>query len=287
MITHADKTQENKSQTVSNALPQKRSGSVSTITFVDNRSEAAIQRKLQEIANNRPKFNRSPELKKATYHAQTPIIQRVVSFNDLVTAVQTNNEALFKTKFRAMDDGKDELISCEATFAKARQYYLAGNNAAMLDIIKTSHGIRLDTGYVAHHVKTAGAGKKTCMGFHPTGQNDNLLKGPKNLKGNRKWVGHTSWNKRRAKKVTSEKNKQAMIDRAIEETLNRFSQPPFANNTAVAINDIKRKKDWHKKRELLKKRHSQYNPSKTQKKDAPWTPGAIKNGGVSPSRPEN
>ncbi|ERM80239.1 hypothetical protein P872_14195 [Rhodonellum psychrophilum GCM71 = DSM 17998] len=54
MNTHADKTQENKSQSVANAVSQKRNSGKSTFQFEDNRPEAVVQRKLQEMANNSP-----------------------------------------------------------------------------------------------------------------------------------------------------------------------------------------------------------------------------------------
>ena len=52
MNTHADETQENKSQTVTAEASQMQSGGESTFQFVDNRPEAVAQRKLQEMANN-------------------------------------------------------------------------------------------------------------------------------------------------------------------------------------------------------------------------------------------
>jgi hypothetical protein len=55
MNTHADETQENKSQSVSAASPQMQSGGKSTFQFVDSRPEAVSQRKLQEMTNNSPK----------------------------------------------------------------------------------------------------------------------------------------------------------------------------------------------------------------------------------------
>jgi|GEM_PF-6533024 len=55
MNTHADKTLENKRQTVANSVSQKRGGGKSTFQFVDNRPEVVAQRKLQEIMNNSPK----------------------------------------------------------------------------------------------------------------------------------------------------------------------------------------------------------------------------------------
>ncbi|SDU58396.1 eCIS core domain-containing protein [Desulfobacula phenolica] len=54
MNTHADQTQENKSQAVSAVNSQMQSGGKSTFQFFDNRPEAVAKRKLQEMANNSP-----------------------------------------------------------------------------------------------------------------------------------------------------------------------------------------------------------------------------------------
>jgi hypothetical protein len=62
MHTHADKTQENKSQSVANPVYQKKSGDKSTFQFVDNRPEAVAQRKLQEMANNSPQIKQAAQL---------------------------------------------------------------------------------------------------------------------------------------------------------------------------------------------------------------------------------
>jgi hypothetical protein len=76
MNTHADKTQENKSQSVSNETSQKQGGGESTFQFVDNRPEAVEQLKLQEMANSSPQVsqlkafqvmvNNSPQAKQVT-----------------------------------------------------------------------------------------------------------------------------------------------------------------------------------------------------------------------------
>lgn len=57
MNMHAGKTQENKSQSVANAVFQKQSSGKSKFQFVDNRPEAIAQRKLQKMANNSPQIN--------------------------------------------------------------------------------------------------------------------------------------------------------------------------------------------------------------------------------------
>ena len=82
MNTHADKTQENKSQSVSHGVSQMQSGGESTFQFVDNRPEAVTQRKLQEMADNSPQVqqlrafqemaNNSPQV------SQLKVLQREV-----------------------------------------------------------------------------------------------------------------------------------------------------------------------------------------------------------------
>jgi hypothetical protein len=62
MKTHADKTQENKSQLISDEGSQVQSGGDSTFQFVDNRPEAAAQRKLQELVNNSPQVKKAAQL---------------------------------------------------------------------------------------------------------------------------------------------------------------------------------------------------------------------------------
>lgn len=52
MNTHADKTQENKRQSLSNGVTQMQNGGESTFQFIDKRPEAVAQRKLQEMGNN-------------------------------------------------------------------------------------------------------------------------------------------------------------------------------------------------------------------------------------------
>lgn len=52
MSTHADKTQQNQSQSAAHAEPQKQSGETSMFGFVDNRSESIAQRKIQALANS-------------------------------------------------------------------------------------------------------------------------------------------------------------------------------------------------------------------------------------------
>jgi hypothetical protein len=75
MNNYAAKTQENKSQSVANAVFKTQGGSDAIFQFVDNRPEAVAQRKLQDLANNSPRVKQlqafqemadnSPQAKKA------------------------------------------------------------------------------------------------------------------------------------------------------------------------------------------------------------------------------
>lgn len=62
MNTHANKTQENKSQSVENKDSQKQKNGRNTFQFVDNRPQAIVQRKLQELADNSPQVKRATQL---------------------------------------------------------------------------------------------------------------------------------------------------------------------------------------------------------------------------------
>ena len=62
MNTQVDKTQKNKNQSVSYAVPQKQSGGDFTFQFVDNRPVAIAQRKLQEMAHNSPQVRQAAQL---------------------------------------------------------------------------------------------------------------------------------------------------------------------------------------------------------------------------------
>jgi hypothetical protein len=54
MSTHHDKTEENKNQANADSIAQQQPGSTPAVQFVDNRPEAAMQKKLQHMANNNP-----------------------------------------------------------------------------------------------------------------------------------------------------------------------------------------------------------------------------------------
>jgi hypothetical protein len=91
MNTHADKTQENKSQSVANAVTQRQQDNASTFQFVDNRPEAVAQRKLQEMANNSPKTKQVAQLQAMVdnRHAQQHPIQKKENNTGLLDNLKT------------------------------------------------------------------------------------------------------------------------------------------------------------------------------------------------------
>jgi hypothetical protein len=62
MNTHADKTQDNKSQSVANMASHKLDSGESRAPLVDNRPEAIAHQKLQKMANNSPQANKAAQL---------------------------------------------------------------------------------------------------------------------------------------------------------------------------------------------------------------------------------
>ncbi|MEP5340483.1 MAG: hypothetical protein ABJL44_02730 [Algibacter sp.] len=80
MNTHAEKTQENKSESIANAISQKPGNNNSIFQFVDNRPKTIVQRKLQEIANNSPRTSQLIDSQDITYN--NPQSRQVTSMQD-------------------------------------------------------------------------------------------------------------------------------------------------------------------------------------------------------------
>jgi hypothetical protein len=105
MNTHADKTQENKSRSVSATGSQMQSGGKSTFQFVDNRPEAIAQRKLQEMANNSPQVS------------QLRAFQKMLNPQNDGALNSTHAIQLYRTSRQAGQDGQfipafDSAIHC-------------------------------------------------------------------------------------------------------------------------------------------------------------------------------
>jgi hypothetical protein len=122
MNTHADKTQENKSQSVANAVTQKQSGGETTIQFVDNRPEAIAQSKLQEMANNSPQAKQAVQLQAmADNHSgqKKQIIQKKDNNTGLPDNLKSGMENL---SGHSMDDVKVHYNSDKPAQLQAHAY---------------------------------------------------------------------------------------------------------------------------------------------------------------------
>ncbi|PHN02210.1 hypothetical protein [Flavilitoribacter nigricans] len=137
MNTHADKKQKNKSHSAANAVSGKQGNSESTFQFADNRPEAVVQRKLQEVSNNSPRvkeaaqlqnmitnhFRKQQDIQKKgnrtglTNNSKGQIIQRAIdvetpSFRKWKKDTETDADYVYRTYFR---NNEREQRLCQAT----------------------------------------------------------------------------------------------------------------------------------------------------------------------------
>ncbi len=111
MNIYVDKSQKNKSQSVVNSEAQRQSSGESTFQFVDNRPEAVVQRKLQEMANNGP---RTMQLK-ASQNWDNEVIQPVlrnggISSADLATWLSGNVDEIMSRRPDQLSTGTGETM---------------------------------------------------------------------------------------------------------------------------------------------------------------------------------
>ncbi|MBK6265244.1 GNAT family N-acetyltransferase [Marivirga sp. S37H4] len=122
MNTHADKAQENKSQSVAASSSQIQSSSESTFQFVDNRPEAVAQRKLQEMANNSPQAKQAAQLQAMADNSslqQRQAIQKKVNNTGLPDNLKSGIENL---SGYSMDDVKVHRNSDKPAQLQAHAY---------------------------------------------------------------------------------------------------------------------------------------------------------------------
>ena len=99
MNTHADKTQENKGQPAANGVSRVQTSGESIFQFVDNRSEAVAQWKLQKTANNSP---------------------RVSLMKDFQGMANNSSQAQQSAQMEAMATNKDQGLENEADVMDSR-----------------------------------------------------------------------------------------------------------------------------------------------------------------------
>ena len=126
MNTHAEKNQENKSQSVASQLFQKRSASAPTFQFVGVHPETIAQRKLQEIADNSPQVKQLRAFQEmANYKTQVRQAAQVkVYSNNTDTVVQRENGPKKNEGKRRqqeeMDRGHDNYMAAKQDVASER-----------------------------------------------------------------------------------------------------------------------------------------------------------------------
>ncbi len=255
------------------------------LTLKDNRPQTQLYKKQQSALNaqREPVQLQKKEASLLNKKVSNTVVQRVLAKgteDKLVAAIKSNNKAKFKQIFRGADSGMDEMISCDVTFSQCRSRL--SNEASMRQFLKTSHDTRHTTHGMGHIVKGAGGTEQEFA--HPTAKSKAYYARRRTKKGNPRWIGHTGWDRARAKHVRTGKTIKGMRDRAIEFSYNSGAQPPFARNSVKKrIRKNREAIARHNERERMKRRHSDYDARRRQKYDAIWTPKRTKRG-VSPDR---
>lgn len=122
MNTLADKTQENKSQSVANEVSQKQSGAESVFQYVDNRLETVAQRNLQEMSNNSPQVKYAAQLQ-AMADSYSSGQQHPVQKKENNTGLPDNlKSGMENLSGYAMDDVKIHYNSDKPAQLKAHAY---------------------------------------------------------------------------------------------------------------------------------------------------------------------
>jgi hypothetical protein len=159
MNTHADKTQENKSQSVSALDSQMQSDGESTFQFVDNRPEAVAQRKLQEMANNSPR------------------VSQLKAFQDMAN---NSPQAKQTAQLQAMADNYSA--------SQQQSIQKKGNNTGLPDSLKT--GMENLSGMSLDDVKVyRNSDKPAQLQAHAYAQGADIHLGP----GQEKHLPHEAW----------------------------------------------------------------------------------------------
>ena len=122
MNTHAEKTQENKSQSAPSEYSRQQSADESTFQFIDNRPEALAQLKLKELISNSPRARQAAQLQAMAdnYSAQKQLpIQKKENNTGLPDSLKSGIENL---SGYSMDDVKVHYNSSNPAQLQAHAY---------------------------------------------------------------------------------------------------------------------------------------------------------------------
>ncbi|AXT60942.1 hypothetical protein D1816_11480 [Aquimarina sp. AD10] len=139
MNTHADKTQEKKSQSVSIAGSQMQSGGESTFQFMDNRPEAIAQRKLHEMANNSPRVSQFRAFQKMA-NVNSLSEARKIQQGNIDASVTTQQKKNGKERATTLSEVVQR-VTVGRIHSDIHQVFGAVNTLAALNAILTAHGI--------------------------------------------------------------------------------------------------------------------------------------------------
>ncbi|OUJ75307.1 hypothetical protein [Hymenobacter crusticola] len=152
MSTHVNKTQKSKSQPAAHAVSQRKSGDRTTAHLVNNRPEAIVQRKLQEITNSRRQTMQLKNEQKVVAKGAQPkgTIQRVLTANELQEWASVP-----EAEYDWMDDAEKEQMgrykSTRADQAEQNRKWTAALNSR----VRGTRCVSWDFGGKNYHVNLA------------------------------------------------------------------------------------------------------------------------------------
>ena len=175
MNTRADKTLENKSQTVANRLPKLQSKSESTFQFVDNRPEAIAQRKLQEAISNSPRVQQLKAYQEMANNS--PQVSQLRAIQD-----RANNSPQFSKTAQLQAMADNHSAQQQQPIQKKK------NNTGLPDNLKT--GMENLSGMSLDDVKVhRNSDKPAQLQAHAYAQGTDIHLGP----GQEKHLSHEAW----------------------------------------------------------------------------------------------
>jgi len=137
MNIHADKKEENKSQTTANTSSKKKNNTESVSQLVDNRAEAVAQRKLQETANNSADVKQLMAFKNRI-NTNDNVIQRMFTQNNVPISTLTGlNSELALPAYSNKENTRPIILPI------ALAHFNKGQTAAELDTAISNSNITL------------------------------------------------------------------------------------------------------------------------------------------------
>lgn len=172
--TYADKAQESKSQAIANSLPKQKSNNELAFKFVDSKTEAIAQRKLQQVINSSPQ---SQQLK---------VIQEMADTSQQVNhlrSYQAMADNYTSQAAQGTENSEHGTLQGKPETAQKKE-----NNTGLPDNLKA--GIENLSGYTMDDVKVHyNSDKPAQLQAHAYTQGTDIHLGP----GQEKYMSHEAW----------------------------------------------------------------------------------------------